>query len=244
MKAITISQHGGPEVMKFSDIPLPEVGPDQVLVQISAVGVNFIDIYQRSGLYPLELPAIPGLEGAGQVIKSRRQVKNFKPGDNVAFCDTLGAYAEYAVVLADRLVAIPDSLLPSHAAAIILQGITGCYLSTETYSLKPGDRLPHSCCGRGRWAITSTGGCSRRRLHYRNHINGKKGEKGRLSGLGKRLACLYQMAEWGRIVKHNNLGIQQGFLVRAPPGDKNYSQFHLKTHKSQPLNRIRHELSN
>ena len=66
MKAITISQHGGPEVMKFSDIPLPEVGPDQVLVQISAVGVNFIDIYQRSGLYPIELPAIPGLEGAGQ----------------------------------------------------------------------------------------------------------------------------------------------------------------------------------
>ena len=141
MKAVRIEAHGGPEVLRLVERPTPKPGPGQVLVGLEAVGVNFIDTYQRSGLYQLPLPAVLGQEGAGRVVGLGADVKTLKVGDRVAFAHVMGAYADSVVIAADRLVPVPDAVTSRVAAAVMLQGMTVQYLVTDTFALRSG----HTC---------------------------------------------------------------------------------------------------
>lgn len=144
MKAIYIEQTGGPEVLKYGDMPKPEVAPGQALVKVAASGVNFIDTYHRSGLYKLPLPAVLGSEGAGTV----EQGTLFKRGDRVVWSMARGSYAEYAAVPEVMLVALPDEVSFRDGAAAMLQGMTAHYLAHSTYPLKKGDTaLVHAAAG-------------------------------------------------------------------------------------------------
>ena len=148
MKAIQVSQTGGPEVLKLVDLPIPEPKPNEAVVQIKAAGVNFIDVYFREGRYPAPLPFINGQEAAGVVIATGVDVTTFKVGDRVAYTGALGSYAEYAAVPADRLVKIPDELDFTQAAAAMLQGMTAHYLCHSTYPVKSGETaLVHAAAG-------------------------------------------------------------------------------------------------
>ena len=141
MKAVRIEARGGPEVLRLVELPTPKPGPGQVLVGLEAVGVNFIDTYQRSGLYQLPLPAVLGQEGAGRVVGLGADVKSLKVGDRVAFANVMGAYADTVVIAADRLVPVPDAVTSRVAAAVLLQGMTVQYLVTDTFALRSG----HTC---------------------------------------------------------------------------------------------------
>ena len=148
MKAIQISQVGGPEVLQLVDLPIPNPKPNEALVQIKAAGVNFIDVYFREGRYPAPLPFINGQEAAGIVTARGANVINVKVGNRVACAGVLGSYAEYASVPADRLVKIPDKLDFNQAAAAMLQGMTAHYLSHSTYPIKAGEiALVHAAAG-------------------------------------------------------------------------------------------------
>lgn len=144
MKAIYIEQTGGPDVLKYGDMPKPELAPGQALVKVAASGVNFIDTYHRSGLYKIPLPAILGTEGAGTV----EQGTHFKKGDRVVWSMARGSYAEYAAVPESMLVALPDAVSFRDGAAAMLQGMTAHYLARSTYPLKKGDTaLIHAAAG-------------------------------------------------------------------------------------------------
>lgn len=148
MKAIVYTEFGGPDVLRLEDRPIPEPRADQALVKIAAAGVNFIDIYQRKGMYPVPLPAIPGGEGAGVVEAVGAGVTGVAAGDRVAFFGAAGCYAEHALVPADRLAPLPAALSFEQGAAAMVQGITAYVLSHVTYPLKPGDRcLVHAAAG-------------------------------------------------------------------------------------------------
>ncbi|HXQ70489.1 MAG TPA: quinone oxidoreductase [Pyrinomonadaceae bacterium] len=148
MKAIQVSQTGGPEVLALVDVPEPKPKPNEALVQIKAAGVNFIDVYFREGRYPTQVPFINGQEGAGVVTEVGSEVKTFKPGDRVAYTGALGSYAEYAAVPESRLVKIPDGLDFEHAASAMLQGMTAHYLLHSTYKLQAGETaLIHAAAG-------------------------------------------------------------------------------------------------
>ena len=148
MKAIRFHNNGGPDVLSYEDIPIPKPSKGEVLVNLKAAGVNFIDIYQREGLYPIPLPVTAGLEGAGIVTAIGREVTEVKIGDNVAYTGCLGSYAEYAVVPSWRLVKVPSSVNLSIAAAVMLQGMTAHYLTHSTYVVKTGDIcLVHAAAG-------------------------------------------------------------------------------------------------
>jgi NADPH2:quinone reductase len=148
MKAIQVKQVGGPEALEFVDLPVPQPKPNEVLVKLSASGVNFIDVYVREGRYKNPLPLIAGQEGAGVVTAVGAEVKSLKVGDHVAWTSVLGSYAEYAAVPADRLVPIPKGVSDQEAAAAMLQGTTAHYLSHSTYPLKQGETaLVHAAAG-------------------------------------------------------------------------------------------------
>jgi NADPH2:quinone reductase len=148
MKAIQISETGGPEVLKLAELPIPEPGPGQVLIRVEAVGVNFIEIYFRKGVYKAALPLIPGSEAAGTVEELGPDVTGFTPGDAVASVSVMGSYAEYALVPASQLVKTPAGLCPEQAASALLQGMTAHYLSHSTFPLKAGDTaLVHAGAG-------------------------------------------------------------------------------------------------
>lgn len=148
MKAIQISETGGPEVLKLAELPIPEPGPGQVLIRIEAVGVNFIEIYFRKGVYKSALPFVPGSEAAGTVEELGPGVTGFAPGDAVASVSVLGSYAEYALVPASQLVKTPAGLCPEQAASALLQGMTAHYLSHSTFPLKEGNTaLVHAGAG-------------------------------------------------------------------------------------------------
>ena len=148
MKAIRVHGPGGPEVLRLEEIPPPVPGPGQVLVKIEAAGVNFVDVYQRTGLYKVPLPFTPGQEAAGTVTVVGPGVTDPEVGDRVAYTGVLGAYAEYAVVPADRVVVLPEGVSVKQGAAAMLQGMTAHYLATSTYPLKPGDAcLVHAAAG-------------------------------------------------------------------------------------------------
>ncbi|HKV33653.1 MAG TPA: quinone oxidoreductase [Pyrinomonadaceae bacterium] len=148
MKAIQVSQTGGPEVLAIADVPEPKPKPNEALVQIKAAGVNFIDVYFREGRYPAQLPFINGQEAAGVVTEIGNDVKMFKPGDRVAYTGSLGSYADYAAVPESRLVKIPDGLDFEQAASAMLQGMTAHYLLHSTYKLQAGETaLIHAAAG-------------------------------------------------------------------------------------------------
>jgi NADPH:quinone reductase len=148
-KAIRIHATGGPEVLRWEDVPVPEPGPGEVLLRHEAVGLNYIDVYFRTGLYKLpNLPAVIGQEGAGVVAALGDGVTRFAVGDRVAYAGSLGAYAKVRVIPADRLIKLPDGVSSEVAAAITLQGLTAHYLIHRTYVVKPGDTvLVHAAAG-------------------------------------------------------------------------------------------------
>ena len=138
MKAIQVTQTGGPEALELVDIAVPQPKPKEALVKLAAIGVNFIDVYLREGRYQATLPFIDGQEGSGVVAAIGSEVESVKPGDRVAYTSVLGSYAEFAVVPADRLVAIPQGVDERQAAAVMLQGMTAQYLCYDTFRLKKG----------------------------------------------------------------------------------------------------------
>jgi NADPH2:quinone reductase len=148
MKAIEIRETGGPEVLHLADLPIPEPGPGQVLIRVEATGVNFIEIYFRTGLYKAALPFVPGSEAAGTVEELGPGVTGFAAGDAVASTSVLGSYGEYALVPAAQLIKVPTGLSMEQAAAALLQGMTAHYLSHSTFPLKPGHiALVHAGAG-------------------------------------------------------------------------------------------------
>ena len=148
MKAIRVHSPGGPEALRYEDMPQPSPAAGQVLVKVDAAGVNYIDVYQRTGLYKVATPFTLGQEAAGVVSAVGPGVTDPKPGDRVAYTSILGAYAEYAVVPADRVVVLPDGVTTRQAAAAMLQGMTAHYLASTTYALKAGDTcLVHAAAG-------------------------------------------------------------------------------------------------
>jgi NADPH:quinone reductase len=148
MKAIQITQTGGPEVLTLADLPIPTPKSGEVLVKVHASGVNFIDIYYREGRYKTQLPFIDGQEAAGTVKAVGEGVTGFEIGDPVAWCNVLGTYTEYALAPANRLVKLPHGLDPKLAAAVMLQGMTAHYLAHSTFPLKAGDTaLVHAAAG-------------------------------------------------------------------------------------------------
>src|SRR5260370_33731302 len=148
MKAVFVEQRGGPENLKYADQPKPEPGPGQALVKIAAAGVNFIDVYFRTGLYPATPPIVLGNEGAGTVEAVAPDVKNLVPGDRVAYAMARGSYAEYAVVPSWQLIKIPATVDFETAAAGILQGMTAHYLTHSTFPLQAREsRLVHTAAG-------------------------------------------------------------------------------------------------
>lgn len=149
MKAIRIHAQGGPESLRFEEVADPVPAEGQALVRIEAVGVNFIDVYHRTGLYKVpSLPFTPGQEAAGTVEAVGAGVSDFAPGDAVAYTGVMGSYAEKAVVPADRLVRLPEGLSARDGAAAMLQGMTAHYLAVSTFPLNPGDScLVHAAAG-------------------------------------------------------------------------------------------------
>jgi len=148
MKAIRIHNHGGPEVLAYEDVPAPEPKAGEARVKIEASGVNFIDIYHRTGLYPMNRPCILGSEGAGVVDAVGEGVTEVKQGDRVAYAMIPGSYAAYAVVPAGKLVPVPDDIDAKSAAGIMLQGMTAHYLTHSTYPLqKDATALVHAAAG-------------------------------------------------------------------------------------------------
>ena len=148
MKAVRVNAFGGPEALSVEDIDVPVAGDGEVLVKIEASGINYIDTYQRSGLYQIPLPSTLGLEAAGTVEAVGNGVSQFAVGDRVAYTNVAGAYAEYAAVPADKLVSLPDGVSFNEGAAAMLQGCTAHYLCQSTYPVKAGDRcLVHAAAG-------------------------------------------------------------------------------------------------
>jgi NADPH2:quinone reductase len=148
MKAIRVHECGGPEVLRYEDVPVPEPKKGEAKVRIEFAGINYIDIYNRSGLYPLPTPFTPGMEGSGVVDALGSDVSEVKKGDRVAYAMHAGSYAQYAVVPAASLVRIPDKLTFEQGAAAMLQGMTAHYLAKSTYPVKKGDRvLVHAAAG-------------------------------------------------------------------------------------------------
>lgn len=148
MRAVRIHTTGGADALRVEDVPVPRPGPGQALVRVEAAGVNFIDVYKRTGLYPVPLPATLGEEGAGTVEAVGDGVDLVRAGDRVAWASVIGAYAEYAVVPAAKLVPLPAGVPAREGAALMLQGMTAHYLATSTYALRAGDRcLVHAAAG-------------------------------------------------------------------------------------------------
>ena len=148
MRAIRVHEYGGPEVLQLEEVTLPEPGGGEALVTVEAAGVNFIDVYHRTGLYPGALPFTPGMEGAGVVEAVGPGVYEVEVGDRVAYAMERGSYAERAVVPAWKLVRLPESLDAEAGAAAMLQGMTAHYLTRSTYPLAGGERaLVHAAAG-------------------------------------------------------------------------------------------------
>ncbi|HEY0151383.1 MAG TPA: quinone oxidoreductase [Longimicrobium sp.] len=148
MTAVRLHETGGPEAFRTERVPVPEPGPGEALVRIDATGVNFIEVYQRTGLYKVPLPATLGGEGAGEVVEVGAGVDEVRAGDRVAWAGGFGAYAEYALVPAAKLVPLPAGVSARLGAAVMLQGLTAHYLATSTYPLRAGERcVVHAAAG-------------------------------------------------------------------------------------------------
>ena len=148
MRAIQVAQPGGPEVLSVVELPVPVCGPEQLLVELAYSGVNFIDIYQRQGIYPMPSPYVPGLEGSGVVIEVGSAVAGFAVGDQVAWPSSLGSYSQTHAVNASSVVKVPKDVALDAACAAMLQGMTAHYLVASLYEVKAGDiALVHAGAG-------------------------------------------------------------------------------------------------
>jgi NADPH:quinone reductase len=148
VKAILIPALGGPEVLEWTDVVDPTPADHEVVVEVAAAGLNFIDTYHRNGLYPIDLPLVPGLEGAGTVVEVGDGVIHAALGDRVAWVSGMGSYAEKVAIAADRVVPVPDDVSLDIAAAVMLQGLTAHYLAVDTFPLTPGSKcLIHAGAG-------------------------------------------------------------------------------------------------
>jgi NADPH:quinone reductase len=148
VKAIRVHKTGGPEVLRLEDVPDPAPEPGETVVRLEAIGLNFIEVYQRTGLYRSTVPFTPGGEGAGRVVAVGKDVSAVRPGDRVASTSLRGSYAELARVPADKLVPVPDDVETGLAAAVLLQGLTAHYLAISTYPLTEGSWcLIHAAAG-------------------------------------------------------------------------------------------------
>ena len=148
MNSIRVHKTGGPDVLRIEELPDPAPNAGELLVNIEAIGVNFIEIYQREGLYKVERPFTPGSEAAGTVKALGSGVTDFKVGDRVVSQSMRGAYSSRAIVAAERAVKVPEGISSKIAAAVFLQGLTAHYLATSTYPLQPGDHcLVHAAAG-------------------------------------------------------------------------------------------------
>ncbi|MBF6435719.1 quinone oxidoreductase family protein [Nocardia cyriacigeorgica] len=148
MRAIQVSEHGGPEVLTYTEVPDPQIGPGQLLVDTDAIGVNFIDTYIRTGTYKQPVPYIPGAEGTGVVAQVGAEVTEFQPGDRVCWAAAPGSYAPLVAVDEAVAVAVPDDVDPPVAASALLQGMTAHYLIESIYRPEPGETvLVHAGAG-------------------------------------------------------------------------------------------------
>lgn len=148
MKAIVVHEKGGPGQLVLEDVAEPVVGPGELLVEVTAAGLNYIDTYHRSGLYPMDFPITPGVDGAGTVVGRGEGVSEFADGDRVAWPFVLGSYAERHVVPLRWAVPIPESIDDATAVALMVQGLTAHYLATDTFTVSTGDRcLIHAGAG-------------------------------------------------------------------------------------------------
>jgi NADPH2:quinone reductase len=171
MQAVVVTRHGGPEVLELREVDDPTPAADQLLVRTAAAGVNFVDTYERSGAYPLEVPAVLGKEGAGEVVAVGAAVEGVAVGDHVAWKQAAGSYAPLVAVPAAEAVPVPAGLDDATAAALMLQGLTAHYLCVDSYAVQPGDWVVvHAAAGgvgllltqlvraRGGRVIATTGG--------------------------------------------------------------------------------------
>jgi NADPH:quinone reductase len=148
MRAVVVSRTGGPEVLEIRDLPVPQPGKGELLVDVEAVGVNYRDVYERNGAYGGSPPFVAGVEGAGTVTAVGENVTEFSAGDRVAWSNAPGSYAEQIALEATRAVPIPDGISREVAAAVLLQGMTAHYLATSTYPVRTGDAvLVHAAAG-------------------------------------------------------------------------------------------------
>ncbi|WP_067461076.1 quinone oxidoreductase family protein [Actinomadura macra] len=148
MRAIVVTENGGPEVLTAAERPDPEPGPGEVLIDVAASGINFVDVYFRTGAYAQPLPYVPGVEAAGTVAALGEGVEEFSVGDRVAWVNVQGAHAERAAIPATSVVPVPDGVSLEDAAATLLQGATAHYLTHSTYEVQPGDTvLVHAAAG-------------------------------------------------------------------------------------------------
>lgn len=148
MRAIRVERYGGPEVLVVADVEAPRPGPGQVLVDVAAGGVNYVDTYHRSGAYGIPLPFLLGVEGAGTIAEVGEGVTGLSAGDHVAWVAARGSYGEQTLVDADKAIPVPGGVPDELAAAVALQGLTAHYLCTSTYSVRPGDAvLVHAAAG-------------------------------------------------------------------------------------------------
>jgi NADPH:quinone reductase len=155
MRAVRISAYGGPEVLTEVEIATPEPGPGEALVEVAAAGVNYIDVYHRTGRYRQPLPFVAGVEAVGVVRRVGAQVTEVRVGDRVGWANLPGAYAQAAVIPAGRLVPVPDRIDSETAAAVLLQGMTAHFLIRDSYRVRPGDQvLLHACAGGMGLALT------------------------------------------------------------------------------------------
>src|SRR5918912_1981293 len=149
MKSVRIHEFGGPEALRYEDVEMPEPGPGEARVKLTASGVNFIDVYQRTGIYPGDVPRTLGMEGAGEVDAVGEGVEDISPGDYVAFASAPGSYAEYVVAPAESMVPFNVTLVEARvAAAVMLQGMTAHYLTHSTFPVEEGQTvLVHAVAG-------------------------------------------------------------------------------------------------
>ncbi len=148
MRAVLVTEHGGPEVLTPSEQPDPQAGPGELLVEVATAGVNFIDTYQREGRYPMTLPFVPGMEGSGRVREVGEGVTGLAVGDRVAWCETHGSYAELVTVPAEKAVAVPDGVPDDVAVGALMQGMTAHFLVHDTFPVAEGDQvLVHAAAG-------------------------------------------------------------------------------------------------
>ena len=175
MKAVRVHEFGGPEVLVYEDAPDPVPGEGEALVKIGASGINYIDVYYRTGQYPAQPPFTAGQEAAGIVESVGAGVEGISAGDKVAYEGVLGSYAEYAVVPAHKLVPLPGGVDIRIAAAVLLQGMTAHYLTRDTFKLGTGDSaLIHAAAG-GRGAPANSNGQTGWRHRHRHGLHGGQG---------------------------------------------------------------------